>query len=97
MAATYTKLRDGSWGVRVTGAAVKAGDRVTVTKKSGESKVEVIDRVLWTGNGVSLCSVRGSGAPARSGHSPRAGRRNYEDECELCGGNKYTCGHCIGW
>ena len=20
-----------------------------------------------------------------------------EQECELCGRNKYTCGHCIGW
>lgn len=24
-------------------------------------------------------------------------RRNEDDECELCGKNKYTCGHCIGW
>jgi len=20
-----------------------------------------------------------------------------EDACELCGKNRYTCGHCIGW
>lgn len=24
-------------------------------------------------------------------------RRNDDDECELCGKNKWTCGHCIGW
>jgi hypothetical protein len=23
--------------------------------------------------------------------------RNQDDECELCGKNKFTCGHCIGW
>lgn len=28
----------------------------------------------------------------------RYGRKRDEDnECELCGKNKYTCGHCIGW
>ena len=36
--ATYTKLHDGNWGVRVQGGSAKAGDRVTVSKKSGESK-----------------------------------------------------------
>lgn len=39
---------------------------------------------------------------SRSGSSRYYGTRNrrgvsYEDECELCGKNKYTCGHCIGW
>ena len=30
--------------------------------------------------------------------APRGGyRRNEDNECELCGKNKYTCGHCIGW
>jgi hypothetical protein len=25
-------------------------------------------------------------------------RRDREDEeCEVCGRNKYTCGHCVGW
>lgn len=24
-------------------------------------------------------------------------RRNEDEECEMCGRNKYTCGHCIGW
>lgn len=24
-------------------------------------------------------------------------RRNEDDECEVCGKNKYSCGHCVGW
>jgi hypothetical protein len=54
--ATYTKLQSGNWGVRVRGE-IEAGDRITVTKKDGTTKVETIERVLWTGNGVSLCAI----------------------------------------
>lgn len=35
------------------------------------------------------------GAPKQ--HNGYGRRRNEDDECELCGGNKYTCGHCVGW
>lgn len=59
--ATYTKLRDGSWGIRAT-AAVSPGSLVTVTKKSGESKSETVDRIVWSGNGVWLCSIRKTAA-----------------------------------
>ena len=58
--ATPIKLKDGSWGVRVSGA-VQAGDRVTVRSRSGKSWEVKISRVLWTGpdrNGsgqVSIC------------------------------------------
>ena len=76
--ATYTKLKDGSWGVRVEGTA-KSGQSVTVTKKSGETKSETIGRVLWSGNGISLCSVgQSSGNGSHSTHRP--GR------CANCGG-----------
>ena len=23
--------------------------------------------------------------------------RNQDHECEVCGKNKFTCGHCVGW
>ena len=45
---TYTKLRDCTWGVRVSGAA-QVGQLVTVTKRSGERKTETVAAVLWTG------------------------------------------------
>lgn len=48
MNANYTKLKDGTWGVRVSGR-VSVGQEVTVTKKSGEVSHETVSVVLWTG------------------------------------------------
>lgn len=77
---SYTKLRDGTWGVTVFGA-VAGGSTVTVVTKAGASKVETIRSVIWTGGGKSICSIvhgsrtapRPSGA--RSYSSSRGGRR----------------------
>jgi len=62
--ATYTQLRDGSWGAKVAGKATP-NSTITVTKKSGETKQEVIYKVLWSGNDkyngggvVSICSLQ---------------------------------------
>lgn len=70
LSATYTKLRDGSWGVRVEGKTA-VGQTVTVMKKSGETKQETISRVLWTGEGIALCAIVSDTARtdvAQSGH-----------------------------
>jgi hypothetical protein len=56
MQASYTKLKSGDWGIRAEGSLAQ-GDRVTVTKKSGETKTEVVGQVVWTGNGVTLCTI----------------------------------------
>lgn len=45
--------------------------------------------------GAGKASPRASRGFRPSGIDGR--RRNYDNECELCGRNKYTCGHCIGW
>lgn len=63
---TYTKLNNGSWGVRVRGTATK-GQKVTVTKKDGTTKTETIAAVLWSGDGVSLCSIAPSAPSAAAG------------------------------
>lgn len=75
--ATYTKLRDGSWGLRVEGSA-REGQRITVTKKSGETKTETITKVLWNGNGISLCAIA-----ATPGHGSSNGARR--GVCVNCG------------
>lgn len=85
MNATYTKLKDGNWGLRIQGVTDDV-DVVTVTKKSGEIKTEYVDRILWRGNGIMLATIA---------RKPR--RISREDQCELCGKNRYICGHCIGW
>lgn len=69
MKATYTKLRDGSWGVRLEGGPLPAGSTVTVTKRDGGQKQETIKAVVWsgkdkhTGAEVSVCSIKSA-----SGH-----------------------------
>jgi hypothetical protein len=68
MATTYTKLRDGSWGIRTT-EAVTAGQTVTVTKKGGETKQETVGRVLWTGDGITLATVVETAARPGKGRS----------------------------
>jgi hypothetical protein len=95
--ASYTKLQSGDWGVRVSGTAPAVGATVTVTKRDGTAKVEIVDRVLWAGTGrdgqpAALCSIRATPRPSTDRR-----RRNEDEECEVCGRNKYTCGHCVGW
>lgn len=68
---TYTKLKSGDWGVRVEGAKVTAGQVVSVRKKSGEVKSETIAKVVWSGNGVSLCAIDAAGSGGGSSSSYR--------------------------
>ena len=63
--ATYKQLKNGAWGIRV-GGIVLAGETITVTKRDGSSKVETVGRVLWTGEGISICTIQRS-APANRG------------------------------
>jgi hypothetical protein len=72
MQATYTKLKNGDWGVRVPTESVSDGQSVVVAKKSGETKTEIIARVLWRGNGVALCAIEKG---ARTGSYSSIGTR----------------------
>jgi hypothetical protein len=64
--ATYTKLRDGSWGIRVSGAPPAAGDPVDVHTAAGAVRRETVGRILWSGQGqgrdagrqVTLCAIQ---------------------------------------
>jgi hypothetical protein len=94
LTATPTKLRDGRWGARVVGSP-RVGEEIEVRSASGKVWRAYVERLVWSGNGVALVATRSA-----DGGPPRVrGRRRYEDDdaCDLCGRNKYTCGHCIGW
>jgi hypothetical protein len=83
--ATYTKLRSGDWGIRVAGT-VSTGEKITVRKRDGSTKEERIAKVVWSGNGVSLCTIgaarQSSGRYGRySSYGRRGGKR-----CPECGG-----------
>ncbi len=87
MATTYAKLRTGQWGIRTTEKIV-VGQRVTVAKKDGTTKQEVVGKIVWQGKGITLATVY---------QEPKKRKLSDEDRCEVCDGNKYTCGHCVGW
>lgn len=84
MTASYTKLKSGEWGIRVEGGTPKSGERITVVKKSGETKTETIAKVVWSGNGVVLCAIQTQEKVAS--YQPKAGRREYDcdDFCQGC-------------
>lgn len=66
MEAGYRRLTSGDWGI-VVGADTKAGDVVTVIKKSGERKQETVGRMVGLLNGGKvLCEIVRSGAGQRS-------------------------------
>lgn len=57
MIATYYKLKDETWGVKVKDGDVNPGDAVTVTLKSGSTKEEVIKNVIKRFDDAILCSL----------------------------------------
>lgn len=81
MTVTWTKLRDGTWGLR--GAGLVRGQLVTVTKKNGESERVTVGEVLWTGQGVALARASGGASKASTGARSAGTRRG---GCRGCGG-----------
>lgn len=60
MATTFSKLQNGNWGVRVKGKGatrVMRGDKLTVSKKDGSTKLVTVERVLWAGNDTAICAI----------------------------------------
>ena len=74
MPITYTKLKSGNWGVRST-EALKEGQTITVRKKSGDTKLETIARIVWSGNGVWLAAILTSGSTGSAKRSSPRGQR----------------------
>lgn len=82
---TYKKLRNGDWGIVGPENMIAQGAVVDVHKASGEVKTEVVGRVIWTGNGVSIASiVKQSRSYSRGDGGPRGDR-----PCYMCG--SYYC------
>ena len=71
---SYIKMKDGSWGVRISSGNVKPGSSWLVTKKSGGAATEKVDKVVWKGGGVSLCTIC---AKAKAAHA--------SGTCTVCG------------
>lgn len=53
----YAKLRSGDWGLRGPVELLIEGQVVTVTKKSGEEKSEVVGRVIWHNEETAIAAI----------------------------------------
>jgi hypothetical protein len=85
MQTTYTKLRDGSWGIRVQGAKPTEGSSVTVSKRDGTQKTETVKKVIWTDGTITLCSIGAASAPANQERVKVASRGRTPGCCSDCG------------
>lgn len=72
MPTTYTKLRDGSWGLRSTQDAAP-GLMLTVTKKDGTTKRETVAHKLWSDGKVYLYAIVKTSATDSYGNNIRSG------------------------
>lgn len=61
--ATFTKLRSGAWGLRVTGGAASPGAFLAVTKRDGTTQQVTVGEVVWqgkdekTGQPIAICTM----------------------------------------
>jgi hypothetical protein len=88
---TYAKLKNGEWGIK--SAIPLKDDYVTVTKKSGETKLEHISGKVWSGNGVHLYAIF-QRQPTASAHGQRCaecGRPGAKIECSDSSGIRGLC------
>jgi hypothetical protein len=94
---SYTKLRDGSWGVR--GSEVAEGATIEVKKQSGEVKMETVGRVLWKGDGVAIGTIARQATAPQPRAQAKADRgdpscwecRRLGRMCKQCAFDEYDC------
>lgn len=87
---TYYKLKDGNWGIKST-EKVSVGDSVIVTKKSGDTKEETIKSIVFSKDGITLCSIvhRNGCSCSESGCCRPTCR--CDTSCNCRGGYIYDC------
>jgi len=86
MSATFTKLQNGTWGVRADGI-VEIGSVVQVRTRAGEVKSVTITQVVWTGGGVTIAAIADDRAPRQSSRGSYSGGRR-ERHCAECEWNQ---------
>jgi len=74
MAATWYKMKDDSWGVRIKGAQGEANQQVEVVKKSGETKIVILGKLVAKFDDAELWSVAPAGTVNVSTTKPLAAK-----------------------
>lgn len=78
MSATYAKLKDESWGVKIVGVKPSVGQTVTVKKKDGSTSSETITHILWS-------SPDGTTHLCKIGEKEPSERKSNRYVCAECG------------
>jgi hypothetical protein len=79
MAISFSKLKNGQWGLRGTG--IKIGVPSIVTKRDGSVSTAVASAILWTGeDGTQLASIASANKNGNTFTREREDR-GYCDEC----------------
>ncbi len=89
MQATPTKLNSGAWGAKVQGPC-RVGDAITITTRAGKSWDATIARVVWCGDGISLCATASGDTPSQR-RGPRSLAGTYAPQgrtCPECGSSE---------
>lgn len=89
--ASYTKLRDGTWGIRGPLPAPATGQVVSVQTKAGAVKSETVGRVLWTGTDYQGQPAYLATIGARPSRGTAKARSGYGCDCEDCHGRCPNC------
>jgi len=64
---TYTKLTDGTWGVRVPSSVPPGvGSKIQVTKASGEVKTETVASIASCRSNETICRIAATSKPSTS-------------------------------
>ena len=86
---TYTKMKNGKWGVRST-SLLEAGDLVDVVTRAGVHKTEKIGAVVWHGDGAWIATI----SSAKGSCDCTCSDCSYcrcDEMCVCRGGNCYDC------
>ena len=76
---SFTKLRNGSWGIK--GSGLRAGLVVGVVKRDGSTSNVTVDRIVWDGGNVQIASIKQGAGRTASTHAARPAGHS----CECCG------------
>lgn len=61
--ASPAKLRSGEWGAKVNGS-VSVGAMLTIRTAAGKEWQATVAKVVWSGDGVTLCATQSADRPA---------------------------------
>ena len=76
---TWTRLKNGDWGLRGSPQVLRPGAAVVVTRRNGERQTVTVGRILWSDATTAIATVQ-----RPQGHTSRGYRRG--GRCRGCGG-----------